>query len=309
MRTLLKNVRLLDNVYNLEAADLLIDGERIASLSASEAEQILDLQGYTVLPGLVDTDLSCQNGDELSSRLLTAARNGVTSARCNQMQTTVPEGLPDVLYSYSVVHGSPDLDILISGKIKAGGIQLGHRLVKEVSMEELQNICRRCAQRGAWVTAHAKTLKELQTLTLCGITELLDIPTFPIPEYLIVRMVAKGICITLSASDSLSHVQRENLCKFHACGGMIAVSSGDGTLSVSGFQIIQLMEAGLSLQTAVKCATLCGAVILGTAAEDGSIMAGKFANLVIVHGDPAVDPSALTRIEYVVQKGKLWHVN
>ena len=185
---------------------------------------------------------------------------------------------------------------------------LSRKLTKKASPEEILDICRRCAQRRVWVTAHAETLKELQTLTLCGITELLDIPAFLIPDYMILRMVAKGICITLSASGSLSHVQRENLCRFHAYGGMIAVSSGDGNLPVSGAQIIQLMEAGLSMQAAVECATLSGSVIIGTSTVDGSIAAGKYANLVIVPGNPKEDPSVLTQVEYVVRKGTLCHV-
>ena len=59
MRTLLKNVWLLDNFYCVEPANILIEEERIASVLRDEqaADHIVDLSGCTVIPGLVDTDL------------------------------------------------------------------------------------------------------------------------------------------------------------------------------------------------------------------------------------------------------------
>lgn len=312
MRTLLKNVWLLDNFYCVEPANILIEEERIASVLRDEqaADHIVDLSGCTVIPGLVDTDLSCADADRLRARLKNCFSSGVTTVRCNQMIPAEATNL-NVLYSYPVESYTDYLDRLTAGKLVAQGINLTAQLIKHTEEKLLYDICCRSAQNGMWVTATASTLEELKILVACGITELLDIPDFPIPNEVIIRMVAKGICMTLRAdcSENLTPIQRDNLRIFHEFGGLIALGSGKGNTTVSGKQIISLMEIGLSLQDAVKCATLNGAIIVGTAHEDGSILAGKYANMLVVQGNPFETPDAFWGIRVIVQKGKLYQAD
>ena len=57
MRTLLKNVLLLDAAREYEAADLLVEGERIAAVGpdlAAEDAAVIDLGGRTVMPAFLD---------------------------------------------------------------------------------------------------------------------------------------------------------------------------------------------------------------------------------------------------------------
>ena len=55
----------------------------------------------------------------------------------------------------------------------------------------------------------------------------------------------------------------------------------------------------------IKQATINSAVIMGVDADYGSIKAGKYADLVIVDGDPTKDISVLTKnIDGVIKFGK-----
>ena len=313
MRTLLKNAWLLDNNYNMEPANVLIGGERIVSVSKEplEAEQVIDLRGCTVIPGLVDTDLSCEDSAELDNRLRGYMNTAVTTARCDRMPPEILDGFPQTLYSCATVNSSMDLDHLYSKKLEIGGIKLGRKLVGAQNESEIRDICRRCAQGGLWVTAHAAGLAELQILTACGITELLNTPDFQISDTEIIRMVTKGICITLSTWDSahITQVQQDNLRRFDSMGGMITLGSGRAKMPVSCDQIITLVESGLSLQNAVRSATFSGAVIVGTAQDEGTIMAGKYANLIVVLGNPREEPSALGRMRYIVRRGRVRQIS
>jgi imidazolonepropionase-like amidohydrolase len=56
---------------------------------------------------------------------------------------------------------------------------------------------------------------------------------------------------------------------------------------------------GLPAMDALVAATATGAAALGLGAEVGTVEPGKFADLVIVEGDPLTDPGVLRRRELI----------
>ena len=64
-----------------------------------------------------------------------------------------------------------------------------------------------------------------------------------------------------------------------------------------------LVEAGLSLPDAVKVSTLNGARFLGIDKERGSVAVGKYADLVVLDGDPQKDIKDLRKVLYVFKDG------
>ena len=316
MRILLRYARLLDTTFYMEPCDVLLDEDRISAvlrdrMARQNADLVLDLRGCTIVPGFVDTDLSCRSPEELADRLAQCPQNGVTSVRCDSLPVPVPPDAPAELYVHALVEKEADFTRFRAGTVPAGGVKLSPSLLRESGPKVLGDICRQCEQMGKWVAAQAETLSELKTLSACGITELLDIPAFALPGKLIMYMVAKGICMALSTHTSghMTRIQLENLRNYAAYGGLICLSSGQGGPCVTGQQLISLLQAGLDLQSAVKCASANGAVILGSALNAGSIRPGYQADLVILQGDPAEDPSVLRKIRYVIQQGRLCQVS
>ncbi len=68
-------------------------------------------------------------------------------------------------------------------------------------------------------------------------------------------------------------------------------------------QLQLLVEAGFSVEQAVRIGSLNGARYLGRERDIGSIETGKRADLILVGGDPVRDPAALGRIETVFKAG------
>jgi enamidase len=90
----------------------------------------------------------------------------------------------------------------------------------------------------------------------------------------------------------------------HLVVGTDPTGAGDVVPGYANQRSLQLlMEMGLSVEEAVMVATLNGARYLERDAEIGSVEQGKVADLVLLEGDPAVDPEALRRMRIVFKDG------
>lgn len=313
MRTRLKDPWLLDGHYNMEKSNVLIDGSRIASVSSRdmEADRIVILDGYTLMPGWVDVDLPLMGTDVVKSAMEHSAQFGSASVRiCLSSDADIPAATPPEL-RYSCLYEdripySEDRQLSLRDR-GYGGITIPGHAVQNMDTETLQKICRKAEQMGLWVISRAATAEILQNLTFCGITELLDTPRFPMDETQITVMVAKGICMGCSTENVLEAdpVSMDNLRRFYLSGGVITMGSGRGTACSFGQRMEYLLKVGLPLHKAVQTASLWGALVLGMPGEYGSISAGKFANLSVVHGDPRENPEILYHVETLARNGVL----
>jgi adenine deaminase len=68
-------------------------------------------------------------------------------------------------------------------------------------------------------------------------------------------------------------------------------------------ELLAMTYAGLPPATVLKAATINGANALGIDAKLGSIEAGKFADLIVVRGNPVDDIKAARNIRFVVKEG------
>lgn len=97
--------------------------------------------------------------------------------------------------------------------------------------------------------------------------------------------------------------------KFFRAGGLLACGTdptgyGGCMAGYGNWRAIELLvEAGLAPLEAIQVATFNGATLLGIAKETGSIEIGKAADLLVVHGDPAKNISALRNAEIVFKDG------
>ena len=67
---------------------------------------------------------------------------------------------------------------------------------------------------------------------------------------------------------------------------------------------LMVSKGGMTPRDALVAATKGGAYLLSLSAETGTLDPGKSADLIAVEGDPLVDPSAVTRVSYVMARGK-----
>ena len=79
-------------------------------------------------------------------------------------------------------------------------------------------------------------------------------------------------------------------------GGLVAGYSNQRALEL-------LVEAGFSPLEAIRIGTLNGATYLGRGDKTGSIAVGKFADLIVVNGNPAAQISDVRNVELVFRQG------
>ncbi len=99
-----------------------------------------------------------------------------------------------------------------------------------------------------------------------------------------------------------------NLERIRAAGGTVSVGTDSYGcyLNLPGFywKELELMtNAGFSTGEALKAATHVNAKILGVEKNIGSIAAGKYADFVLVKGDPLADLGNLRNVRMVVKGG------
>jgi imidazolonepropionase-like amidohydrolase len=92
-----------------------------------------------------------------------------------------------------------------------------------------------------------------------------------------------------------------------AAGVTLAMGYDSGPPGASANELVRMAEGGIGTAAAIRAATAGSAQALGLLGQVGTVEAGKTADLLVVDGDPAADPSLLLdlrRICLVVQAGR-----
>jgi enamidase len=147
-------------------------------------------------------------------------------------------------------------------------------------------------------------------------------------ERLLTRVVEQGIVMvptldqrvgTLFANPDRSRVEQividvhvEAARRFHALGGILALGNDYGGVSnvELGMPLVEMelfLAAGLTPMEVMEASTRHAASVCGQANGLGSLEPGKFADIIIVDGDPLTDLSAMGRVVAVIKGGELAH--
>lgn len=177
----------------------------------------------------------------------------------------------------------------------------------------------------------------------CPISDAGHTPYDPIPEETLRKMVSEGIGMvtTNGGPDKVPKLppqvmktfdfegfrkmavgrcaqMRSNAQRLYEAGGTIAIGTDTGTdiadtpedrqalIDQAGIPVIelrQLHEAGLPMQEIVKAATINGARLCGTERDEGTLQAGKLANLIAFPGRLTPDFQALSAVPFVINRG------
>lgn len=123
------------------------------------------------------------------------------------------------------------------------------------------------------------------------------------------RMLEPDSIEAETAGRYLAH-QLEQIRMARDYGLQIAAGSDAGSLGVNhGQALIEeiglFLEAGMTIEEAVKCASLSGAALLGIERELGRLQPGRPASFILVKGAPGFLPDSLLSPERVYFRGNL----
>jgi imidazolonepropionase-like amidohydrolase len=95
--------------------------------------------------------------------------------------------------------------------------------------------------------------------------------------------------------------------EFHALGGDLIFGTDVGYMTdySTEAEFSALTQCGLTPRDILRMLTTAPAARFGVSATKGTIMPGKYADLVVLDGDPIADPAAFSRIHYTIRTGRV----
>ncbi len=340
--TLLTGASLLDSTYDGEVLDVLVqDGKIIAIGEDLEGDEVIDLTGYTLMPGLIDAHVHVAGSDYNLDLLATWCSQGITSVRELGMLSTlgedeyydlVEEANADAANATLVTTGkyldvtggygmgpTGNMGVVITDADEAIAeiehkIELGYSQVKiginsdtdRMTEEEICAIIDTAHENGLYVSAHINYCVYLEELVGYGLDESAHTPQDEMSQELIDAMVAAGVAMDTSGAEDYEDIKVANLAAFYEAGGFITVGTDlmrnyDTAAASLVSEMRTLIEAGLSVQEVIACATHNNAQVLGL--DTGDIAVGLDADLIAVQGDVDESLDALESVSFVMNDG------
>ena len=211
-----------------------------------------------------------------------------------------------------------------------------------LSTEEFKALADAARENGMWMGVHIQHTNYIQSLIDAGVPELAHMSLDPISDEMLEEMVKKNMYVTptlavidaprpplppgelppamkemlekMAAIDT--HQQErdavDNVRRFVRMGGKVALGTDTMRMtendSVQGIPVHELelmQEAGLSMKQLIEAATINSAHVCGLEDSQGSIEAGKLANLIAIKGELAEDLSVFHHVDFVMHYGKV----
>ena len=224
--------------------------------------------------------------------------------------------------------GADLIKLMATGGVLTPGVEPGSAQLTE---DELRAGVIEAHKAGRRTSAHAQGLEGVKNAVRAGIDTVehgifLDdeavammkehavvfVPTLA-PAYRITQAGRAG-GIPQHVMDKMAKVNAANTRSFQLAwqGGVIIAAGNDGGTPFNPHEdmlteLRLLIEAGVPPLEAIRAGTWGSARALGLEGETGTIERGKWADLVVLDGDPLVNIAALSRIAYVIQHGKVVH--
>jgi imidazolonepropionase-like amidohydrolase len=166
---------------------------------------------------------------------------------------------------------------------------------------------------GLRVTAHALTVEMVGRAVDAGVDELAHTPVQRLPEPLVDRIAAAGIWVvsTLQTffTGGLGRDAAANAAMLHRAGVPLVYGTDLGNAGtrpgVDPRELDRLADAGLGRLGALRAATERASRLLGVRGRTGALTRGQPAALVLLSGDPLVEPGVWRSPRAVLCDGRL----
>jgi imidazolonepropionase-like amidohydrolase len=166
---------------------------------------------------------------------------------------------------------------------------------------------------GLRVTAHALTAEMVSRAVDAGVDELAHTPLQRLPEPLVDRVAAAGIWVVSTLQTFFTggegRVAAANAAALHRAGVPLVYGTDLGNAGtrpgVDPRELDRLADAGLGRLGALRAATERSARVVGVRARTGTLTRGQDAALVLLCGDPLVEPGVWRAPRAVLCDGRL----
>jgi len=196
-----------------------------------------------------------------------------------------------------------------------------------LSPELLRSICLAAASLGLPVVAHATTRESVTTCLAAGVgciehgvgidaalaSQMADSGTWFVPTLSGFRVIAlEGArwgraphVVAYFAAALAAHRRAFE----HALAAGVRLAVGTDSLGTMALEIVSMHEYGATPDRIVRAAVAGGAELLGLGGQAGKLTAGGPADLVLVDGDPLVQPAVLGRPVATIRRGALYRAS
>jgi enamidase len=182
-------------------------------------------------------------------------------------------------------------------------------VMPRISNETLQAITSEARKYGLWVAVHTGTPEETEEAIAAGITtiehgirhgNLIETKTMQ-------QIVGNNIVyVPTLGREPKGHL---NIAALNQSGVMFGVGTDSPVEMINGNsyrkELSRMVNAGISDVKALLAATKNGADALGKSDELGTIEVGKFADILLIDGQPWQDITKLKNIEMVILSGRI----
>jgi imidazolonepropionase-like amidohydrolase len=166
---------------------------------------------------------------------------------------------------------------------------------------------------GRLVFSHSSNLAGTQVAIKSHVDVLAHAPedTRGIDDRLLKRAIGQGMTmiptLKLFSQDGNIAEIRRMVRRFHELGGILVFGTDTGYLTDYDIreEFEQLAKAGFTWSETLRMLTENPAHLFNDQKNRGRIAPGMIADLTVLEGDPAADPSAMSRVRYTIRNGRV----